>query len=130
MDGSVTLQDFAASVNNYGSNMSNDDFKMDEEYQDEIDDERKLEEQDATVDDADRDSQEFGNNNPDLQVDYFQNPIHYYNKDTLNNYRTALIEDDLEANPGTNDIVNKDTTHDVEPGIPNELKSDGLLLGA
>ena len=48
MNGSVTLQDFAASVNNYGSNMSNDDFKMDEEYQDEIDDERKLEEQDAT----------------------------------------------------------------------------------
>ena len=66
MNGSVTLQDFAASVNNYGSNMSNDDFKMDEEYQDEIDDERKMEEQDATVDDADPDSQEFGNNNPDL----------------------------------------------------------------
>ena len=86
MNGSVTLQDFAASVNNYGSNMSNDDFKMDEEYQDEIDDERKMEEQDATVDDADPDSQEFGNDNPDLQVDYFQNPIHYYNKDTLNNY--------------------------------------------
>ena len=39
---------------------------MDEEYQDEIDDERKMEEQDATVDDADPDSQEFGNNNPDL----------------------------------------------------------------
>ena len=37
---------------------------------------------------------------------------------------TALIEDDLEDNPGTNDIVNNDTTHDVEPGIPNELKSD------
>ena len=35
---------------------------------------------------------------------------------------TALIEDDLEDNPGTNDIiVNNDTTHDVEPGIPNEL---------
>ena len=35
---------------------------------------------------------------------------------------TALIEDDLEDNPGTNDIVNNDTTHDVEPSIPNELR--------
>ena len=52
MNGSITLQEFVSSDNDDDSNASNDD---------EIDDERKMEEQDATIDDADPDSPGFGN---------------------------------------------------------------------
>jgi hypothetical protein len=44
MHGRITLQDFAANDNDDDSNASDDDFKMDEEYQDEVNNETTLEE--------------------------------------------------------------------------------------
>jgi hypothetical protein len=63
----------------------------------------KLEEQEVDVDNANPDSQGFGNDDPDSQIEYFQNPIHQHNRDvqdnnepasaiiTLNNRRTDPI---------------------------------------
>jgi hypothetical protein len=45
MHGRITLQDFAANDNGDDSNASDDDFKMDEEYQDEVNEEIVLEEE-------------------------------------------------------------------------------------
>jgi hypothetical protein len=44
MHGRITLQDFAANDNDDDSNATDDDFKMDEEYQDEVNEEIILEE--------------------------------------------------------------------------------------
>jgi hypothetical protein len=70
MHGKITLQDFTEGIgNDDDSNASDEDFKIDQEYQDEIDDEMKLEEQEVAVDNADPDSQGFGNDDPDSQID-------------------------------------------------------------
>jgi hypothetical protein len=69
MHGRITLQDFAANDNDDDSKFSNDDFKMDEEYQDEINEEIVFEEEEGIA----------GNDGPDLQEDYFQNPIQQHN---------------------------------------------------
>jgi hypothetical protein len=167
MHGRITLQDFAANDNDDDSNASDDDFKMDEEYQDEIDEEVVLEEEDGSV----------GNDDPDLQEDYFQNPIQQHNTATNNNNEpapvildnrtrsanntivnlinttrpttkqecrsenkkkrtiveeeTAATEEDLEEDPVLSDTTMADdiedideTTDDVDPEVPNELKSD------
>jgi hypothetical protein len=167
MHGRITLQDFAANDNDDDSNASDDDFKMDEEYQDEINEEVVLEEEDGSV----------GNDDPDLQEDYFQNPIQQHNTATNDNNEpapvildnrtrsannpivnlinttlpttkqecrsekkkkqsiveeeTAATEEDLEEDPVLSDTTmaddveaNDGTTDDVDPNIPNELKSD------
>ena len=81
MNGKITLDDFAANDNNDDdSNASDADFKMDEEYQDELDKERKLELKDNPDNDADPDSTGFGSDDPDSQIDFFQNPIQQHNQ--------------------------------------------------
>jgi hypothetical protein len=167
MHGRITLQDFAANDDDDDSNASDDDFKMDEEYQDEVNEEIVLEEEEGSV----------GNYDPDLQEDYFQNPIQQHNIATNDNNEpvpvildnrtrsannpivnltnatrpttkqecrsvkkkkryiveeeTAMAEEDLEEDPVipgstiTDEIeVTNDTVVDVEPDVPNELKSD------
>jgi hypothetical protein len=64
MNGNIILQDFAENDNDEDSNASDDDFKLDEEYQEEIDNEITLDEEEGSI----------GNNNPDSQEDYFQTP--------------------------------------------------------
>jgi hypothetical protein len=65
MHGGITLQDFAENDNDEDSNASDDDLKMDEEYKEEMANEIALEEEEGSV----------GNDDPDSQEDYFQNPI-------------------------------------------------------
>jgi hypothetical protein len=84
MNGGIALQDFAEGLgDDDDSNVS--DFTIDQEYQDEIHGERKLEEQEVAAGDGDPDSQEFGNDDSDSQVDYFQNPIQQHNRDVQKN---------------------------------------------
>jgi hypothetical protein len=65
MHGRITLQDFADNDNDGDSNASDEDFELDEGYEEEVNDEIRLEKEDGSV----------GNDCPDLQEDYFQNPI-------------------------------------------------------
>jgi hypothetical protein len=86
MNGGITLQDFAEGVgDDDDSNASDEDFKIDQEYQDEIDNEIKLDNQEVNTDDADPDSPGFGSDEPDSQIDYFQNPIQKHNRDVQDN---------------------------------------------
>jgi hypothetical protein len=90
INGRITLQDFAEGIgDDDNSNASDDDFEIDQEYQDETDHEKKLEEQEVTTNGDDPDSPEFGNDDPDSQVDYFQNPIQQHNRDVQNNNESA-----------------------------------------
>jgi hypothetical protein len=75
MHGRITLQDFAANDNNDDSNASDDDFKVDEEYKEEVVNELALDKEEGSV----------GNDDPDLQEDYFQNPIQQHNTAVANN---------------------------------------------
>jgi hypothetical protein len=75
MHGGITLQDFAENDNDEDSNASDDDFKMDEEYKEEMADEIALEKEEGSV----------GNDDPDSQEDYFQNPIQQHHTEVLNN---------------------------------------------
>jgi hypothetical protein len=82
MNGNITLQDFAENDDDEDSNASDDDFKLDEEYQAEVDNETTLEEEDESV----------GNDNPDLQEEYFQTPIQQHKTDVSdNNEPTSVV---------------------------------------
>jgi hypothetical protein len=75
LNGRITLQDFAVNDNYEDSNASDEDFKIDEDYKDKVADEIALEVEDGSV----------GNDDPDIQEDYFQTPIQQHNNDVLNN---------------------------------------------
>jgi hypothetical protein len=75
------LQDFAENDNYEDSNASDDDFKLDDEYQEEIGTEIALEEEDGSV----------GNDDPDLQEEYFQTPIQQLNTDVSNNNEATSV---------------------------------------
>jgi hypothetical protein len=75
MHGRITLQDFADNANDEDSNASDDDFKLDEEYREEVDNEIALKKEKGSV----------GNDNSDLQEDYFQNPIQQHDTAVANN---------------------------------------------
>ncbi|OEU10829.1 hypothetical protein FRACYDRAFT_246701 [Fragilariopsis cylindrus CCMP1102] len=103
INGRVTLDDFAANViNDDDSNASDIDFKMDEEYREELKKELKLEAKDKTVDESDPDSKGFGGDEPDSQIDFFQNPIQQHNRDTLNENEDAPIILDSRTRSGMN----------------------------
>jgi hypothetical protein len=110
LNGRITLQDFADNDNDEDSNASDDDFTLDEEYNDEVADEIALEEEDGSV----------GNNDPDLQEDYFQNPIQQHNNDVLNNNEptTEIIP---KSKRGINPIVTLSNTT-VPKGYDKERK--------
>jgi hypothetical protein len=81
MNGCVTLQDFADNANDEDSNASDDNFALDEEYKNEMLDEAKLEMQEGIV----------GNNDPDLQDDYFQNPIQQHDANVRDNNKPESV---------------------------------------
>ena len=108
INGRITIHDLAD--NDDDSNASDDDFKIDEEYQDEIEKERKLEEKDTPDNDADPDSKEFGDVEPDSQNDYFQNPIQQHNRETLDNDEEEPIILENRTRSANNGIVNLATT--------------------
>jgi hypothetical protein len=82
LNGKVTLQDFAENANDDDSNASDDDFEMDNEYQEEIDNEIAMEEEDGIM----------GNDDPDIQEDYFQTPIQQHDNNVRgNNEPTSAI---------------------------------------
>jgi hypothetical protein len=95
MNGRITLQDFAANENDDDSNASDNDFKMDEEYQNEIDNEIKLEKEEGII----------GNDDPDSKEDYFQNPIQQHNAAVEDNNEPAPIILDNRTRSGTGTIV-------------------------
>jgi hypothetical protein len=79
LNGRITLQDFADNDNDEDSNASDEDFKIDEEYKDEVNDEIALEEEDGSV----------GNDDPDSQEDYFQTPIQQHETSVRENNEEA-----------------------------------------
>jgi hypothetical protein len=91
----ITLQDFAANENDDDSNASDNDLKMDEEYQNEIDNETKLKKEEGIV----------GNDDPDSQEDYFQNPIQQHNAAVEDNNEPAPIILDSRTRSGAGPIV-------------------------
>jgi hypothetical protein len=81
MNGCIMLRDFADNSNDDGSNASDDDFTMDDEYRNEMIDEAKLEMAEGII----------GNDDPDLQEDYFQNPIQHDTNVNDNNEPDSVI---------------------------------------
>jgi hypothetical protein len=81
LNGRITLQDFADNDNDDDSNASDEDFTVDEDYKDEVMNEVALEVEDGSV----------GNDDPDLQEDYFQTPILQHNNDVFNNNEPVSI---------------------------------------
>jgi hypothetical protein len=111
MHGRITLQDFAANDDDDDSNASDDDFKMDEEYQDEVNEEIVLEEEEGSV----------GNYDPDLQEDYFQNPIQQHNTATNDNNEPVPVILDNRTRSANNPIVN--LTNATRPTTKQECRS-------
>jgi hypothetical protein len=79
LNGRITLQDFAGNDNDEDSNASDEDFKIDEDYKDEVTDKIALEVEDGSI----------GNNDPDLQEDYFQTPIQQHENSVRDNNKAA-----------------------------------------
>jgi hypothetical protein len=80
LNGRITLQYFADNDNDEDSNALDDDFKINEEYKDEVKDKIALEEEEGSVD----------NDDPDLQEDYFQTPIQQHNSSVSHNNEAIL----------------------------------------
>jgi hypothetical protein len=91
LNGRITLQDFADNDNDDDSNASDADFKIDEEYKDEEKDEIALEEEEGNV----------GNDDPDSQEDYFQNPIQQHESSVRDNNKpvSVIIPKSKRGNP-------------------------------
>jgi hypothetical protein len=79
LNGRITLQDFADNDNDEDSNAPDDDFKIDEEYEEEVANEIALEEKEGYI----------GNDDPDSQEDYFQNPIQQHETNVRDNNEAA-----------------------------------------
>jgi hypothetical protein len=101
----ITLQDFAENDKDEDSNASDDDFKLDDEYQEEVDNEIALEEKEGSI----------GNNDPDSQEDYFQTAIQQHNTNVSNNNEPAsvILQENKRGN-NPNSIVTLNNT--VTPG--------------
>jgi hypothetical protein len=109
MCGGITLQDFADNDNDEDSNVSDDDFELDKEYQEEVDNEIALEEEEGDV----------GNDDPDSQEDYFQNPIQQHESNVRDNNEaiSAIIP---KSKGGANPIVTLSNTT-----VPTEKQECG-----
>jgi hypothetical protein len=108
MHGKITLQDFADNANDDDSNASDEDFKLDEEYQDEIDNDNALDKEEGSV----------GNDDPDLQEDYFQNPIQQHNTSVANNDEQA--PDILENRTRSGNVPIVALTNSITPSEKQE----------
>jgi hypothetical protein len=105
LNGRITLQDFADNDDDDDSNASDEDFKLDDEYNDEVADEIALEEEDESV----------GNDDPDSQEDYFQNPIQQHNNDVVNN--NEPISEIIPGNNRRNALPVLTLSNSVTPAI-------------
>jgi hypothetical protein len=109
MHGGITLQDFADNDNDEDSNASDDDFEPDKEYQEDVDNEIALEEEAGDV----------GNDDPDSQEDYFQNPIQQHESNVRDN-NEAISPIIPKSKRGANPIVALSNTT-----VPTEKKECG-----
>jgi hypothetical protein len=106
MHGRITLADFAANDNDDDSNASDEDFKMDEEYQDELKNDIVLDQREGII----------GNDDPDSQEDYFQNPIQQHNAAVEGNNEPAPVILESRTRSGSVPIVSlaNTTSHTVK----------------
>jgi hypothetical protein len=131
INGRITLQDFADGFgDDDDSNASDDDFEIDQTYQDEMDKEILIEEEEGI----------FGNDDPDSQEDYFQSPIQQHNNNVRNNNETAsviipkskrgitapIVTLSNAVNPGKQKCDNRKKKHkdDDTSIVENELDDD------
>jgi hypothetical protein len=75
MNGRITLQDLADNANDDDSNASDDDFVLDREYKQEEKEDNALDAKDGII----------GDDDPDLQEEYFQTTIQQHNTNVSNN---------------------------------------------
>jgi hypothetical protein len=125
LNGRITLQDFAENDNDEDSNASDDDFAIDEEYKEEVEDEIALEEEEGII----------GNDDPDSQEDYFQTPIQQHNTDLSDN--NEPVSDIIHRSKrGINNPIltlskrKKKDTDDEELAIENELDDNPDILNS
>jgi hypothetical protein len=124
LNGEVTLQDFAENDNDEDSNASDDDFKIDDEYKEEMSSEVALEEEGSV----------FGNDDPDAQEDYFQTPIQQHENSVCNNNEPAsvIIQNGKRGNnDGVVTLSNTTTPEIQECGKQNKKKktdSDNTMV--
>jgi hypothetical protein len=112
MHGRITLQDFATNDNDKDSSASDDDFKLDEEYKEEADNDIALDKEEGSVPYDD----------PDLQEDYFQNPIQQHNTAVANNNGPAPDILENRTRSGNNPAVTFTTTTKQECGNDRKKK--------
>jgi hypothetical protein len=117
MHGRITLEDFAANDNNEDSNASDNDFKLDEEYKEEVDNEITLDKKEGSV----------GNDDPDLQEDYFQNPIQQHSTDIANNNEPTPVIIENHTRSGNNPVVTLPPPHQQSRSVGTIRKRKDLL---
>jgi hypothetical protein len=100
LNGEITLQDFAENDNDEDSNASDDDFKIDDEYKEEMSDEIALEEEESVI----------GNDDPDTQEDYFQTPIQQHENSVRDNNEPASITIQNSKRGNNDDVVTLSNT--------------------
>jgi hypothetical protein len=111
MHGRITLQDFADNANDDDSNASDDGFKLDEEYREEVDNEIALEKEEGSD----------GNDDPDLQEGYFQNPIQQHDMAVANN--NEPVPDILENRTRSGDVPVVDLANSITPSENRSVTS-------
>jgi hypothetical protein len=124
MNGRITLQDFAENDNDEDSNASDDDFKLNDEYQEEVDNEIALEEKEGSI----------GNDDPDSQEDCFQTAIQQHNTDVSNNNEPASVilqGNKRENNPNSivtlNNTITPETQKCAKQKKRNTIDQDALV---
>jgi hypothetical protein len=117
MHGRITLRDFAAN-NNDDSNASGNDFKLDEECKEEVDNKIALDKEEGSV----------GNDDLDLQEDYFQNPIQQHNTAVANNNEPVLDIRENRTRSGSNPVVTFTTTTSAKQECGGNKKKKGSIV--
>jgi hypothetical protein len=100
INGRITLSDFTDNANDDDSNASDDDFEMDKEYEQELNDEIVMEEEEGSI----------GNDDPDSQEDYLQTPIEQHNTSVKDNNEIASAVVRTSRRTNINPIVTLSNT--------------------
>jgi hypothetical protein len=100
INGRVTLQDFATEDNDEDSNASDEDFELDQEYDNEEMKEIELEEEEGIISNVD----------PDSQEDHFQTPIQQHNTNVSNNNEPTSVVIRKSKRSANNAIVTLSNT--------------------
>jgi hypothetical protein len=131
LNGRITLQDFADNDNDQDSNASDEDFEIDEEYENEAKNEIALEEEEGI----------FGNDDPDSQQEYFQTPIQQHNTEVSNNNEPTSVVIHKKKRNMNHPVValnntikpknrkkNNDDNNNVSSPMEEELDDDPVRL--